>query len=153
MKKLLVLGLVAVSTLMASSKPVHAGTAGRGMVYSADGYANVRSAPNAKILRRCPNGSVVFTETGYYYKGWLRIFSDRCGDGYMHESQLVYPEANVQFISRDGYTNVRSTPNGRIIGQIATGRTAEVYLRKGEWLMIVSDDYSISGWVHQSQVE
>jgi hypothetical protein len=70
----------------------------------------------------------------------------------MHESQLVYPEVNVQFISRDGYTNVRSTPNGRITGQIATGRSAEVYLRKGEWLMIVSDDYSISGWVHQSQV-
>ncbi|MEL0645243.1 SH3 domain-containing protein [Olleya sp. Ti.3.14] len=59
----------------------------------------------------------------------------------------------VQVIDKDGYTNLRKSPNSKseIIQQIKTGDNLEVITKDGDWMLVKTNENQ-KGYVHKTKV-
>lgn len=137
MKKVFITLIACIVALLASGQCKHP-------VYitDADGYINVRATANSKsdVVSRLSSGSVVYIELNNDRTSWCKVSAKKGGTpiGYIHTSRIAWDWPLSAYINDvDGeFTNIRSTPGGKIILQLPTTRVYLVSLsdfQNGWW--------------------
>mgnify|MGYP002854068969 CR=1 FL=1 len=138
------------------------------------GYTNVRSGrgTNYSIVTKYKDGSDILV--GPNQNGWRAVYNDYGNFiGYISSSKVVskssssrkrYTDADAMRIldcydavvarikPEGGYTNVRSTPNGRIVTKIKDGTTVFVLYTDCDWHMVYNTSGKYLGYVHYSKL-
>ena len=141
------------TVIVVSGRPRSGGDSGGGSTWKATGTAtctdngvNVRSTPAGTVIGQCNKGNR-FEIDGQVSGDWVHINVAGIGVGYMHKDYVKYDSAPTPAPTStwkatgtatctDNSVNVRSTPNGTVIGQLNQGNRFEV------------DGQTSDGWVH-----
>jgi serine/threonine-protein kinase len=121
--------------------------------------SNVRNAPNGEII--CSINRAVSIEV--YQKEGEWYYTDACGGGYIHRSQIRLqtadnsPEATdrarVTGLQR-GQLALRDAPNGRSLAGLNNGNVVQILEQRGNWAYVRVIDASErrvngrQGWVN-----
>ena len=139
------------------------------------GWTNIRSGRGTgySIVTKYKDGSDIMV--GPNQNGWRAVYNDY-GDfiGYISSSKVVskgkssgghhytvndarratdcYDSYVAKIKPEGGYTNVRSTPNGKIATKIKDGTTVFVVPTDGDWHQIFNTSGKYLGYVHYSKL-
>lgn len=124
-------------------------------VQDPDGWVNVRKLPNLNTIGSLNNGtefySIATTPDGKYV-----ILADAPSLA-IHASRAAIANGSnacqnrYEVRDRDGYTNLRQSPNGEIIGRVNSGRWVVHVGRSGDWFQVVTPEGQI-GYMHGSRL-
>lgn len=117
-----------------------------------DGWVNVRERYSRDVMGRFDNGTHV-------------VYDGQTSDGYallagfplvIHSSRLVTTRStNCQNYSLvrdpDGWSNVRATPGGAVVGRADSGEQVLRIGRAGEWIEVVTSS-GLFGYIHTSRL-
>jgi Bacterial SH3 domain len=118
-----------------------------------DGWVNVRDRETGEVVARMDNGAR-FLSLYQTLDGMVIIAT--------HNQFVVNPKRlkairsdescrPYTVMDRDGYVNLRSTPNGAVISAISSGSSVLVTARADEWWRVLTAD-GRSGFVHSSRL-
>ncbi|BFM38485.1 SH3 domain-containing protein [Synechocystis sp. LKSZ1] len=103
-------------------------------------------APPSNV-RNTPNGAIICTlsrriSITVYQKEGLWYYTDACGGGYIHQSQIRFQgaaatgnRARVTGI-RQGQLALRASPNGRAIAGLNNGNVVQILEQQGNWAYV-----------------
>lgn len=146
------------------------------------GYTNIRSGRGTsyRIVTKYKDGSNIYV--GPNQGGWRAVYSSANGGfiGYISSSKVVSygsasrsgrgytnadarrilgcPDAYVAHIKQEGgYTNVRATPNGKVVSKIKDGSTIFIDGIESDgpyvpWTGVYNTAGKFLGWVHDSKI-
>ncbi len=144
-----------VAVTIVSPKPTLAGTASCYQVNDSDGWSNVRSLRSNAVVGRFYNGTTFLSAYTTDDSRVLAGLGSQALKISISRSRLVNMSAcdNRYWVTqdRDGFVNLRSAPNGDIIGRIDSGMTVMVLESSGEWTRILTADDRF-GYVHSSRL-
>jgi hypothetical protein len=119
-----------------------------------DGWVNVRDRQTDAVVARIDNGSR-FWSAGRTRDGMVML-------SIPHDGMVINPKRlkpitsgrgcnSYEVVDRDGYVNLRETPNGSKIGTIDSGSVVIVVGRSGDWWRVLTTD-GRTGFVSSSRL-
>ena len=79
------------------------------------------------------------------YNGFYAYKHD--SDTVVNNTQIVTTSTYTRYVKANGGLNVRSTPNGKVVGGIANGRQVTVYETSGNWSRIGNEQWVSSNYL------
>jgi hypothetical protein len=137
-------GVFAAFSLAIAPPKVVASTVACYEVTDPDGWVNVRDRETGEVVARLyqtSDGMVIIATHNQFVVNPKRLKAIRSD-----ESCRPYT-----VMDRDGYVNLRSTPNGAVISAVSSGDSVLVTARADEWWRILTAD-GRSGFVHSSRL-
>lgn len=159
LKRIVLKSTVLLTTLVAATivlpKPSLAGAASCYQVNDSDGWSNVRNLRTNVVVGRFYNGTTFLSAYTTDDSRVLAGLGSQALKISISRSRLVNMSAcdNRYWVTedRDGFVNLRSAPNGDIIGRIDSGMTVMRLETSGEWTRILTSDDRF-GYVHSSRL-
>jgi Bacterial SH3 domain len=119
-----------------------------------DGWVNVRDRQTDAVVTRIDNGAR-FWSAGRTRDGMVMLSAP-------HDGMVISPKRlkaitsgrgcnSYEVADRDGYVNLRETPNGAKIGTIDSGSVVIVVGRSGDWWRVLTTD-GRTGFVSASRL-
>lgn len=135
-----------------SSTPAAAQVLSCARVSDPDGWVNVRERYSRNVMGRIDNGVHV-------------VYDEQTSDGYallagfplvVHSSRLVPTRAtncrNYSLVrDPDGWSNVRATPGGGVVGRADSGEQVLRIGRSGDWIEVMTAG-GLFGYIHTSRL-
>jgi Bacterial SH3 domain len=143
---------VAVSLAIVPDKVV-ASTVACYEVIDPDGWVNVRDRETGEVVARMDNGARFLSR--YQTSDGMVIIATH-DQFVVNSTRLKAVRSNEScdphtVRDRDGYVNLRSTPDGTVISTVSSGSSVLVMARADEWWRILTAD-GRSGFVHSSRL-
>ncbi len=137
------------------ASPATAGTASCYRVQDSDGWVNLRQASNNGIVGKLYNGTTflsAYTTDDSRILGGLGNNSLKVAMSRTRLVDMSNCDNRYWTVSdRDGWANLRSTPDGTVLGRIQTGASVMILDKSGEWTRILTPDNRI-GYIHNSRL-
>jgi SH3-like domain-containing protein len=138
------------------------------VIQDRDGYVNVRDEPESggKVVDKIYNGERFFVRGGFDWE-WYEVCTPRGNWGYAHKSRLKKVRSQALFparvADREGSANLRRTPEGGVLGRVASGQIVIVLGDHGEgdvrevfkqdrWFHVLTSKGQ-AGYIHSSRLK
>jgi uncharacterized protein YgiM (DUF1202 family) len=118
-----------------------------------DGWVNLRDRRSDEVIAQADNGTRFWSDMKTR-DGWVILPAPYSG-------LIVHPERLKRVadqlcepyvvFDRDGYVNLRQSPDGKVMGQVDSGVSVLVTGRSGEWSRVLTSDYR-TGFIHSSRL-
>jgi uncharacterized protein YgiM (DUF1202 family) len=118
-----------------------------------DGWVNLRDRRSDEVIAKADNGTHFWSNVKTR-DGWAILAAPY--DGLIaHPKRLKrvadrFCEPYVVF-DRDGYVNLRQSPDGKVMSRVESGVVVLVTGRSGEWSRVLTSDYQ-TGFIHSSRL-
>jgi Bacterial SH3 domain len=118
-----------------------------------DGWVNLRDRRSDEVIARADNGTR-FRSDMNTRDGWVILAAP-------YDGLIVHPKRLKRMsdrfcepyvvADRDGYVNLRQSPDGKVIGRVESDMAVLVTGRSGEWSRVLTSDYR-TGFIHSSRL-
>jgi Bacterial SH3 domain len=140
--------------LVLASRPAEAQSTTCYEVADPDGWVNVRDRATGNVVAQIDNGSRFWSDSRTRDN---MVILDVPHDNMVISPSRLKPIASGQgcdsytVSDRDGYVNLRQSPNGKVIGRVDAGSIAIVVGRADQWWRVLMSD-GRTGFVHSSRL-